>query len=95
MDNKSSLTRIEAKLDVVLRALRAKEATRLPNCLTIKSAADQLGIPDSTLRKMVDRRKIPSFKLGRTRLVSVNDLKKSLIRIPSEAEILDDENLDY
>ena len=92
MDQKSSLTQIEAKLDSVLRALRAKEATQLPNCLTIKSAADQLGMPDSTLRKLVDRRVISSFRLGHTRLVKISDLKKSMIRYPSESEILDDED---
>ena len=93
MDNnlKSSLTRIEAKLDSAIRAWKAKEAMQLPHCLTIKSAADQLGMPASTLRKLIDRRVIESFRLGRTRLVKISDLKKSMVRYPSKSEILDDD----
>lgn len=94
MDTLSVLTRIEAKLDSAIRAWKAKEAMQLPNCLTIKSAANQLGMPESTFRKLVDRRSITSFKLGRTRLVAISDLKKALIRYPAESETLDDEDPD-
>ena len=92
MDTSSILARIEAKLDRALRAWKAKEAMQLPNCLTIKSAANQLGMPESTLRKLADRRKFPSFKLGRTRLVEISELNKALIRYPAESETLDDED---
>lgn len=93
-DTQSSLARIEAKLDKYIKITSNREVAKIPKCVTIKSGAARLGMPESTFRKLVDRRKFPLFKLGQTRLVEISELKKALIRCPAESETLDDEDTD-
>lgn len=58
--------------------------------LTVKEAAEYLGLTESALRTMVARRQVPFHKLGRRLRFDIHDLDALLVYYPSVETALRD-----
>lgn len=55
--------------------------------LSVKSAAAELEVSESTIRKAVNKQEIPAYRVGRTIRIDRGDLSdwfRSLVRVGSE-----------
>ncbi|MBC8402366.1 MAG: helix-turn-helix domain-containing protein [Candidatus Marinimicrobia bacterium] len=69
------------------------DSSDCPNCrskqryLTIKDAAEYLGLTQSALRSMIARRELDFFKLGKRIRFDITALKKALVPYPCTESI--------
>lgn len=79
---------ILARLDLLGAQIAQLENFKMPRYLSIKSVGVMLDLNENAVRQLIHRRAIPSYRQGRRRLVMLEDLQKTLVRVPSKDEVL-------
>lgn len=67
----SALSRIEEKLDALLRLLERSDVQSLPEWVTVSQAAAREGVSASTIRRRIDSGELEAKGAGKGRRVKV------------------------
>ena len=84
----NKLLLILAKLNEISQKLDNKGDSEIPQYLSIKTVAAMLDMEENAVRQMIHRREIPSYKLGRRRLVRLDDLTMVMVEYRTMDDIL-------
>ena len=87
-ESQINLRMILAKLSEISRKVDRQGNSDVPQYLSIKKAAAILDMEENAVRQMIHRREIPSYRLGRRRLIRAEDLERVMVKYPAIEEVL-------
>jgi excisionase family DNA binding protein len=58
-----------------MTSLYPRPALRVPGFLSVRAAAERLGITERSVRELIERRRLPSSRLGRLHFVAHDDVE--------------------